>query len=38
MTLSSFGKDLARRARSKCELCESAGVPLSVFESAARAN
>jgi len=32
MTLSSFGKDLARRARSKCELCESAGVPLSVFE------
>jgi len=30
--LASFGKDLARRARSKCELCESAGVALAVHE------
>ena len=30
--LSFFGKDLARRARSKCELCESSGVSLSVCE------
>ncbi len=30
--LTSFGKDLARRARSKCELCETSGVPLQVFE------
>ena len=30
--LASFGKDLARRARSKCELCETGGVPLQVFE------
>ncbi len=31
-TLSMFGKDLARRARSKCELCEASGVSLSVCE------
>ena len=30
--LSMFGKDLTRRARSKCELCETSGVPLSVHE------
>lgn len=30
--LTSFGKDLARRARSKCELCETGGVSLEVFE------
>ena len=30
--LASFGKDLARRARSKCELCETSGVSLSTFE------
>ena len=30
--LASFGKDLARRAHSKCELCETAGVKLSAFE------
>jgi len=31
-SLASFGKDLARRARSKCELCEAAGIPLTTFE------
>ena len=31
-TLNSFGKDLTRRAKSKCEFCESAGVKLSVYE------
>lgn len=30
--LSLFGKDLVRRCGSKCELCESSGVKLSVFE------
>jgi protein PhnA len=27
-----LGKALARRSRSRCELCEASGVPLSVFE------
>lgn len=27
-----FGKELTRRAKSKCELCEATGVKLSVFE------
>lgn len=30
--LQSFGKDLARRAKSKCELCEASGKRLSIFE------
>lgn len=30
--LSSFGKALARRSRSSCELCEASGVKLVVFE------
>lgn len=30
--LNSFGKDLARRAKSKCELCEVAGEKLSIVE------
>ena len=30
--LSTFGKDLTRRARSKCELCETAGERLAIFE------
>lgn len=30
--LQSYGKDLARRARSKCELCERAGESLRIFE------
>lgn len=30
--LTSFGKELARRSRSKCELCEAAGVALAVYE------
>ncbi|MEM7535988.1 MAG: phnA protein [Chloroflexota bacterium] len=30
--VSAFGKNLARRASSKCELCEEAGVRLTVFE------
>lgn len=30
--LNSFGKELARRAKSKCEVCEDAGVPLAVYE------
>ena len=30
--LSSFGKDLARRAKSKCELSGESGVPLVIYE------
>ena len=30
--LNSFGKDLARRSKSKCEICESPGVSLSTWE------
>lgn len=30
--IKSFGKELARRSRSKCELCEAVGAALSVFE------
>lgn len=30
--LSSFGKDLARRAGSKCELCEASGIKLVAHE------
>lgn len=30
--VSGFGKDLVRRAKSKCELCEAQGVKLHVFE------
>ncbi len=30
--LSSLGKFLTRRSGSKCELCESTGVPLSAYE------
>jgi protein PhnA len=30
--VSSFGKDLARRAKSKCEICEAAGVKLVIYE------
>ncbi len=30
--LSSFGKPLARRSGSKCELCGAAGVSLEIFE------
>jgi len=30
--LQTFGKDLARRAKSKCELCERAGERLTIFE------
>jgi len=30
--LSLFGKDLVRRCGSKCELCDSSGVKLGVFE------
>ena len=32
MVLSSFGKDLARRAKSKCELSGASGVPLHIYE------
>ncbi len=32
MILSSFGKDLARRAKSKCELSGASGVPLHIYE------
>jgi protein PhnA len=32
MTLSAFGKDLARRAKSKCELSGASGVPLHIYE------
>lgn len=31
-TLKSFGKDLARRSGSKCELCAASGVSLQIFE------
>jgi protein PhnA len=27
-----LGKDLARRARSRCEVCEASGVPLRAYE------
>lgn len=30
--LTSFGKDLARRSKSHCELCSAHGVKLSIFE------
>ena len=30
--INSFGKDLARRSKSGCELCSASGVPLSVLE------
>lgn len=30
--LSSFGRDLARRSRSSCELCNTSGVKLMIFE------
>ncbi len=30
--LNRLGKDLARRAKSKCEVCEEAGVPLRAYE------
>ena len=30
--LASLGKDLARRSKSRCELCETSGVGLSPFE------
>ena len=30
--LNTFGKDLARRAKSKCELCERGGEKLAIFE------
>ncbi len=30
--LNAYGKDLARRAKSKCELCERAGESLSIYE------
>lgn len=30
--LNSFGKELARRAKSKCELCEVAGEKLAIIE------
>ncbi|BDS05804.1 hypothetical protein NT6N_08440 [Oceaniferula spumae] len=32
MALSAFGKDLARRAKSKCELSGASGVPLVIYE------
>ena len=32
MTLSAFGKDLARRSKSKCELTGASGVPLHTYE------
>lgn len=28
----SFGKDLARRSKSRCELCEESGLKLKIFE------
>ncbi len=31
-TLATFGKDLARRAKSKCELSQKSGVPLKIYE------
>lgn len=30
--IASFGKDLARRSRSRCELCEQSGLSLSAME------
>ena len=30
--VNSFGKELTRRAKSKCELCEATGVSWSIFE------
>ena len=30
--VSSFGKELTRRAKSKCELCEATNIKLSVYE------
>lgn len=30
--LALLGKDLARRARSRCEICEASGVPLRPYE------
>ena len=30
--VNSFGRELTRRAKSKCELCEATGVSLSIFE------
>ena len=30
--LSLLGKDLARRAKSKCEVCQASGVPLRIHE------
>ncbi|MEO0448059.1 MAG: hypothetical protein AAF191_18480, partial [Verrucomicrobiota bacterium] len=27
-----LGKELARRAKSRCEVCEASGVPLSIYE------
>lgn len=32
LALSLFGKDLARRAKSKCELTQASGVPLVTYE------
>ena len=32
LALSLFGKDLARRAKSKCELTQASGVPLLTYE------
>ena len=32
LNLSAFGKDLARRAKSKCELSGASGVPLHIYE------
>ncbi len=31
-TLQGFGKDLARRAKSKCEVCEASGAKLTPYE------
>lgn len=31
-SLSRFGKDLARRAKSRCELTQASGVPLVIYE------
>lgn len=30
--LSRLGKDLARRSKSRCELCQASGVPLKIYE------
>ena len=32
LALSAFGKDLARRSKSKCELSSASGVPLHIYE------